>query len=150
MPLIQQLYEALYQELIRYFTGRTGSSAAAEDIVQETFLRALAHTDQLETMTLPQCRAWLYRTAKNLSVDQYRRQVPHPEFSPDTGAETDFSGVEVAQLIGRLSPQDQAIFSLRHISGYNATEIGAMLGMKPSHVRMRLKAARTILMKELN
>ncbi len=45
MPLIQQLYEALYQELIRYFTGRTGSSAAAEDIVQETFLRALAHTN---------------------------------------------------------------------------------------------------------
>lgn len=148
--MIQQLYEALYQELIRYFTGRTGSSAAAEDIVQETFLRALAHTDQLETMTLPQCRAWLYRTAKNLSVDQYRRQVPHQGSPPDTGAETDFSGVEVAQLIGRLSPQDQAIFSLRHISGYNATEIGAMLGMKPSHVRMRLKAARTILMKELN
>lgn len=76
--MVTQLYTLYYGELQRYLTGRLQNPADAEDITQETFLRALSHTPQLEEMNLSQCRAWLYRTAKNLMADRFRHRIPFP------------------------------------------------------------------------
>ena len=147
--MIEQLYEKLYGELLGYLTLRTGNASAAEDIAQETFLRALCHGDTLEELSFSQCRAWLYRTAKNLMIDGYRRRDVSGKETPETAAETDFTRIEIELACAVLSPQDKSIFYLRHFEGYNATEIGEMLGLSPANVRMRLKAARTKLKKEI-
>ncbi len=70
--MIELLYKAQYQRLLRFCTSLTKSPAQAEDIVQEAFLRALAHADTLCEMSEAKCLAWLYRTAKNLFIDQVR------------------------------------------------------------------------------
>ena len=147
--MIAELYRQYYDELRRYLVGRTQNYAAAEDIAQETFLRAMNHEHKLAEMLPGQQRAWLYKTAKNLAVDHARRAKALP--LPDTPiqAQTDFSVPVVDSLCACLTQQDRTIFTLRYDFGYNASEIAVMVGLSPANVRMRLKISRTILKKEL-
>ena len=66
--MIAGLYRRYAPELVRYIRKFTEDQAAAEDIVQETFVRGMEHGSQLEVLEESQRRAWLYRTAKNLSL----------------------------------------------------------------------------------
>ena len=73
--MAEELYTDFYDQLLGWCTARVRSPAAAEDLVQETFLRAMDHLEDLEPLNRAQRRAWLYRTAKNLAVDRVRRQA---------------------------------------------------------------------------
>lgn len=147
--MIELLYAAYYGELQRYLHYRTGDASAAEDVTQETFLKALQNADKLCELSQSQCRAWLYRTAKNLMIDRQRHMAAAPRESFQEGVETDFSVGEVKRLLNTLSPRDRELFYLRYYGGYNASELASMYGLSPANVRMRLKAARKILKKEL-
>lgn len=61
----------------------------------------------------------------------------------------DFSGIEVKEILSVLSSRDQAIWQLRHLEGYNATEIAEIFDMKPDNVRARLSLMRKLLKAEL-
>ena len=64
---LAQAVEAYYEELRRFIHLRTGSRSLAEDVIQETWIRA-ARTDMPDNP-----RAYLYRMAGNLAVDHMRR-----------------------------------------------------------------------------
>ena len=70
--MVEELYTTFRKDLLRYCTAMT--QAGAEDLVQETFLRAMAHLDELEDMGRSRQRSWLYKTARNLYIDQMRKQ----------------------------------------------------------------------------
>lgn len=146
--MVNHLYGSYYKELVHFVTALTHSTAAAEDIVQDTYVRALKNADVLEKMDDSQCRAWLYRTAKNLFVDQFRRQK---HMASDTDGETmaaagfsedDLSEIEVGQMLSLLSKEDRTMFWMRYMEGYNATEIGEIFGLPSGTVRSRLALAR--------
>lgn len=147
--LISELYAAYYQELQKYLVNHIFDYAAAEDITQETFLRALEHEESLCGLEQRQHRAWLYRTAKNLLIDRIRHQSREPELHETGITETDLTEIEVHQLCSILSERDKSIFYLRHFEGYQATEIADIFQMTPENVRARLSLARKILKKEL-
>lgn len=75
-------------ELSRFLTSKTGDSEKAADLLQELFLRARAHSDSFCEMENP--RAWLYRAARNLLIDEYRttgnslswKMMPHSLMHP--------------------------------------------------------------------
>lgn len=140
--MVSRLYQLFYWELLRYMKNRTESMAEAEDIVQETFLRALEHGELIDTMGEAQCRAWLYRTAKNLHIDRIRRAKAEPVLDEGESWEDDLSRAEVAQLCECLEEKERAMFQMRYFEGYNASEIGALFQMPPATVRARLLAAR--------
>ena len=71
--IVEKLYETYRQELVRWCRSMTGDLQTAEELVQETFLRALIHGALLSELGESQQRAWLYRTMKNLHVDRVRR-----------------------------------------------------------------------------
>ena len=48
--MVEELYAAFYDELLRYCASIARQQAAAEDLVQETYLRALGHLDSLEDL----------------------------------------------------------------------------------------------------
>lgn len=118
----------------------------AEDLVQETFLRALTHTGDLQDLSSEQRRAWLYRTAQRLYIDHIRKAARETDSDPAdlefTPFQEDFSVPAVGQLVSRLPPEEQAIFTLRYFEGYNATELGEIFSLPPTTVRSRLAAAR--------
>lgn len=146
---IAELYAAYYEELRRYLVKHTNDYAAAEDITQEAFLKAVEHEEALEKMGKSQCRAWLYRTAKNILIDRIRHQSREPEWEEAGVSETDLTELEVRQLCSVLSERDRRIFFLRYFEGYQAVEIAEIFQMKPENVRTRLSLARKLLRQEL-
>lgn len=146
--MIKKLYGIYYEELLHFAVHLAHSTAAAEDIVQETYVRAIGNADVLENMSDAKCRAWLYRTARNLFIDQFRREKHMADILDEETAaaagfsEDDLSMVEVGQMMQLLSPEDRSIFWMRYMEGYNAREIGEVFQLPPGTIRSRLALAR--------
>ena len=143
--LVERHSRAIYRLAFRM----TGSSQDAEDVVQETFLRAYKQLARFESRA--NFGTWLHRIAVNCSIDLIRSR-PHREAAHDTpdleqfGAaieSTDATGTsperlmlstEVQARIGAamtgLSQMERAAFMLRHFEGRSIDEISRSLGLK--------------------
>lgn len=148
---MEELYTDFYSGLFRYCTSLARHRSAAEDLCQETFLRALTHMEELLDMRPEQKGAWLRRTARNLWIDWVRRggreTFPGEEELELASFREDFTQGEVAQLLDRLPPEEGPLFRMRYFEGYNATELGELFGLPPGTVRSRLTSARKRLKK---
>jgi RNA polymerase sigma-70 factor (ECF subfamily) len=129
----------------------TGNEQDAEDVVQETFLRAYRQIGRFELRS--SFKTWLYRIAVNCSTDLLRQRPRHQAaavLDADGGEETPGEtaaaegpppdqvvfGTEVhrkvvAALSG-LSQAERAAFVLRHFEGQSIEEIGQTLGLRAS------------------
>jgi RNA polymerase sigma-70 factor (TIGR02960 family) len=146
----------------------------AEDLVQETFLRAWRRRDSFEGG--PNFRAWLYRIATNASLDAIRsrsRRVtslgsfaevpwlqPYPDRLLDEVAPTDAEpdAVVVARetieltfmaVIQLLPPQQRAVLILRDVLEWSAAETAALLDTSVAAVNSALQRARATLRAQL-
>lgn len=148
--VIEELYTSFYKELTAWCQRKTHDAALSEDLVQETFVRALKHFSLLESLDIRQQRAWMYRTLKNLYVDHIRHNAFEtateslPEFPEDEAA---FSDVNCRQILNVLPDEEKVLFILRYLAGYNSTEISKIFGLPPGTVRSRLSSARKRLRK---
>ena len=70
--LIDRWYGQHASELYNYLVKRCPDAATAGDLLQETFLQVVRHSDQLAKVTMP--RAWLFAIARNMLARHYRRQ----------------------------------------------------------------------------
>ena len=143
---VQDLYIKYQKELLAYCKAMTKSKSSAEDLVQETYLRAFTHWEDVEDLSTNQCRAWLYKTARNLYIDQVRKQVRETPTEEETLAlasfEEDLSRAAVAQLIARLPDGERTLFLLRYFEGYNSKELGELFELPAATVRSRLASAK--------
>ncbi|MDE6639384.1 MAG: RNA polymerase sigma factor [Acetatifactor sp.] len=143
---IENLYGKFRSDLLTYCTAMTKSSSSAEDLVQETYLRAFTHWGDMEDLSTNQCRAWLYKTARNLFIDQVRKQSRETPSDEEQLAlasfEEDLSEAAVAQLIGRLPDTEKSIFYLRYFEGYNSKELGELFALPSATIRSRLVSAK--------
>jgi len=145
--LWDEIYQRFYPELQKYCVAACRDQELAQDLVQETFLKALQSADVFEDLGPNQRRAWLYRTMKNLIYDRYRRALLENQYlqSLEEGAveeDTGIQAVETSLILQTLSPEDRKLFTLRYIEGYNATEISQLLGIPPGTIRARLSRCR--------
>ena len=140
--MIEQVYSLFYKELLRYAISLCKEMAEGEDLVQESFLRALEREEYFLGMDSRQQKSWLYKTVKNLWIDRYRKKRSMPEAEESTIFFQDLSQVFVAQLCEILKPEDRALFFLRYFEGYNASELGEWFGQPSSTIRGRLLACR--------
>ena len=143
----EELYARHYPELLKYCTAACRDRELAEDLVQETFLKALQNPDTIEDLGPSQRRAWLFRTMKNLFVDRYRRAVLESQHlqTVETDAVISDPGmeqVENEQVLLALDQEDRVLFQLRYMEDYNATEISEILGLPAGTVRSRLSRCR--------
>lgn len=111
----EELYKSHYDELVAYGARISGNRELAEDLVQETFVKALIHTETVEDLSPNQRRAWLYRVFKNLFFDRCRRAALENEYGrslqPETAEDRGIQEIENAMILQSVSPQDRAIFS---------------------------------------
>ncbi len=149
----EELYESLYKELLAYGVRMSGSKELTEDLVQETFVKALMNAGTLEDLSPSKRRAWLYRTFKNLFFDRCRRAILENEYEQnlqeDPKEDYGIQEVENALVLQSIAPLDRAIFQLRYFDGYTAEEISQMLGLPPGTVRSRLSRCRKYLKENL-
>lgn len=134
-----------YQELIRYLSRRLGDRQTAADLAQESFLRLLEH----KTMdAIEQPRAFLFRTAINLSIDQYRRArirteeplecLDQEKRIDDCDPQSQASHAQQLGLLRRaldeLPPACRQAFLLRKLEGCSHVEIAERMGISHSMV----------------
>lgn len=145
----EELYEKHYKELVAYGTRISGNKELTEDLVQETFVKALMNTDTVADLSPGKQRAWLYRTFKNLFFDRCRRVILENEYERRWQAEyledEGIQKIENAILLQSLKPQDRAIFQLRYFDGFSAKEISRMMNLPPGTIRSRLSRCRKYL-----
>ena len=146
----RELVERHSRGLYRLAFRMTGRREDAEDVVQETFLRAHRQLHRFEARA--NVGTWLYRIAVNCSYDALRAR-PKREMAPlegvveqaTQGAETRdaapdqnrlvFSAqvrARVAQTLDTLTPVERAAFVLRHVEGRSIDEIRRALGLSVS------------------
>lgn len=143
--MIEALYEEYHLELVRWCQGMTGNLQTAEELVQEAFLRAMMNEDLIAVMSEKQGRAWLYRTVKNLYIDQIRhtsRETIVEELPENQKEAESMTAVEWQNLLDSLPDMEGLLFALRYLEGYNSKQIGAMLQMPPGTARSKLSFAR--------
>jgi RNA polymerase sigma-70 factor (ECF subfamily) len=135
--------DALFGHALRLANG---DRHRAEDLVQETLLRAWRHPEALDPRR-GSARAWLFTTARNLAIDGWRRrnarvgevftgEVPEPRQVDD---ETD-RAVEawtVAEALARLSPAHREVLVECFYEGRSVAEAAARLGVPAGTVKSR-------------
>jgi RNA polymerase sigma-70 factor (ECF subfamily) len=119
--------------------------ARAEDVVQETLLRAWRHRAILESSP-PALRAWLYTVARNIVIDEWRSRRAQLETTvadvPEatTGDDADdqlLLGWVVAEAVTRLSAEHRAVLLECYYRGRPVAEAARRLGVPEGTVKSR-------------
>ena len=131
--------------LLGYVTRLVGDSARAEDIVQETMLRAWRNADHLDVGTRS-LRPWLFTVAGHLATDQHRARRSRPEVvdsealegrSVGDGIDRAVDAWEVADALGALSPEHRAVLVETYYRGRSVAEAAVALGIPGGTVKSR-------------
>ncbi|MEO5820102.1 MAG: sigma-70 family RNA polymerase sigma factor [Vicinamibacteraceae bacterium] len=142
----RELVERHGRAVFRVAFRVTGRVEDAEDVVQETFLRAYRQLNRFEARS--NVRTWLHRIATNCAIDLLRarpkREVAEePETLERAAAasgddrpspERSVLGVQIGERLAGamalLTEMERATFTLRHFEGLSIDEIGGKLGLK--------------------
>lgn len=151
------IFEGDYQRIFRYIMSMIGDTAEAEDLTQETFLRAYRRRDTLRDEGAQ--TAWLYRIATHVCLDrlrQYARRSPKESDAdlddldvaePDEPSlqqtlERDEMSECVQSFLNRLSDNYRAAILLHDMHELTSPEIAQLLGVSLDTVKIRLHRAR--------
>ena len=145
-PRVERLYLTYQPQVLRYLTRMVGQRDTAQDLTQETFLRATTSDPPDQE---PQRRAWIFRIARNLALNHIRDTSRHLALAPDAPradipAPND-TALIVNEAIGKLSAVDRDVLLLRESGGLTYDEIAAACDMTTDAVRARLQRARQAL-----
>src|SRR5881296_914534 len=137
MADVEQLYLESREALTSYFLRRHRSSHAAEDLLQETFLRLMRQVDRCFAASSP--RGYLFGVARHVTADAWRRQRPTVE--APAMPEPDARLAAARETIARLPSLQREILDLRFQHDLSYAEIAEALGIAIGTVRSRLHNA---------
>lgn len=163
--LVEKYHEMIYRLAIKM----VNNPQDAEDILQETFIKAYRHLEKFDGRS--SLSTWLYRIATNEALMFLRRQKPEPvsvDLSVDTGEGEveplqiiDWSSLPEEELMSaeaqvyldkaveKLSPSLRVVFVLRDIQNLSTRETAEVLNISETAVKTRLSRARLQLREEL-
>lgn len=145
MAIIAELYMEFEGKLRSYARQLTRESAWAEDLVQDTFTRAMLHLDLLRLLNIHQRRAWLYTTLKRRFLDeqaaQHRQDALLQQLDAATLSTSDPPPAAAPNPFDLVPEQHQELVHMRFVLGMNSTEIAEELGIPAATVRSRLHLA---------
>ena len=149
------VFAAYRRRIYGYLVRMTRRKDAAEDLLQEAFLRLAQHARRLEADT--RLGAWLFTVAHRVFVSWTRaRQVraqlagdlpktepATPDRSPLEAFADSQSQLALERAFGTLAPAYREVALLVGVEGLTPTEVAEILGEKPEAIRQRLARART-------
>lgn len=168
-----RLVDTYYEMIYRLAVKMVNDTQDAEDILQETFIKAYRHLQGFDGRS--SLSTWLYRIATNEALMFLRRKkvdqmsIDAPGGAPYDGDEGDFEPVQIVdwcclpeeelmsaealaqldQAVASLPPGLRAVFILRDIQGLSTREVSEVLSLSESAVKTRLSRARFRLREEL-
>jgi RNA polymerase sigma-70 factor (ECF subfamily) len=165
-----RVVEAYYAMIYRLATKMVGNPQDAEDILQETFIKAYRHLKDFDGRS--SLSTWLYRVATNEALMFLRRKRPEQVSIDEPGdhGEGEAEPVQIVdwcclpeqellssearlhlyRAIDQLSPNLRVVFVLRDIQGLSTLETSEVLNLSETAVKTRLSRARLRLREELS
>lgn len=152
---------ALYNAAVRL----TGNDHDAEDLVQETYLHAFEHADQLKNLAA--CKAWLFRIMRNRFISLHRTARARPELvlvegeleklpaaeeaalQLERAAIARMSRPAIAKALARLPQEMRTAVTMCDIEGFSYLEIAEIIPCPVGTVRSRIARAREQLVRAL-
>lgn len=144
--LIQQLHDDHAAVLYQYCLRLTGQDRGrAEDVVQETLLRAWRHLPALDE-SQGSVRAWLFTVARNIVIDQWRSRRSKAELTvadvPETSDDVDqtdrlLEAWLVAEALTRLTPDHRAVILECYYRDASVAEAARRLGIPAGTIKSR-------------
>ncbi len=156
--------DALYNFALRM----TGDEDDADDLVQETFLKAFRFFDKFEKGT--NCKAWLFRILKNSYINDYRKTTKEPDKVDYEDVQNFYENIksdevdsrhyemdafnnllddEISTAITSLPEDFRTVIILSDIEGFTYEEIADFVDIPVGTVRSRLHRARKMLYAQL-
>jgi len=162
---IRAIMQSNNRRLYRMARGILRNDSEAEDVVQETYVRAFTHLDSFRGES--SFATWLARIAMNEAMGRLRRQrpsvewttlepgaleaqiIPFPHSGPAEDPEKTMAQREIQQVveqaIDELPEAFRIVFITRVMEGMNVEETAEILDLKPETVKTRLHRARALL-----
>ena len=151
-PSMRDLYDKHAAELWRYAVRLTGDRARAQDVVQETLLKAWQHPEVTgDPARSP--RAWLFTVARNMIIDDQRSArfrnesvtIPDPDQIHDrAGPDETNSALDrmlLSSALAQLSADHRTVIRRSYYEGWTTAQIAADLEIPEGTVRSRLHYA---------
>jgi RNA polymerase sigma-70 factor (ECF subfamily) len=152
---LAQIVGAYHNDMARIAFVICGNADIAQDAVQAAWPKAW---QKLSSIREPEkLRPWLMAIAANEARQIMRKRIGRPVVEIEVAdiaavgsdPQSRAAAMDLETALRRLSPDDRAILALRHVGGYDASEIGRALGMPSASVRTRLARTISRLRKEL-
>lgn len=152
---------AVQEELLRFAYKLTADREEANDLLQETSLKALDNEDKFEPDT--NFRGWMYTIMRNIFINNYRKTVRdqtfvdqtenlyHLNLPQDSGfdsTEGNYDLKEIRRIVNSLPKEYRVPFSM-YISGFKYREIADRLGLPIGTVKSRIYFTRQRLQRDL-
>lgn len=155
--------------LYNYALRLTGDYDDADDLLQETYLKAFRFFDKFEVGT--NVKAWLYRIMKNSFINEYRRNVKEPEKVDYEDVQNFYENIKATEVknehyeedvysnmlddkvhdaLNSLPEDFKTVIILSDIEGYTYDEIADFVDIPVGTVRSRLHRARKMLYAQLS
>ena len=143
---------AYRNDLLSMAKRYTGQEHTAEDLVQETYLKAFRHWDSFKQETdnvNRDVKVWLKKILTNTFFTEYQRDQKRSQMHEDYGTEfnevteSDFEGSDrLHKVLDKLKPQYKEILDLHYMQDKSYNEIAELLNIKFVQVQKRLYRAR--------
>jgi RNA polymerase sigma-70 factor (ECF subfamily) len=145
---IRELTRRYNQRLYRLARGILRSDLEAEDVVQDTYIRALAGLEGFRGQS--SLGTWLVRIAINEALGRLRKKKPEaldappaaPVVDPETLMATAESRVMLERAIDDLPDAFRSVFVARIVEGLSIEETADLFGLRPETVKTRVHRAR--------
>lgn len=131
-------------ELYGYARRSLGDNGAAEDVVQETFIRAWRARERFDS-NLGTLRTWLFTIARRVVIDHARSRairrtdpLPVDAAMADDEVERAMTGWQVEEAIRRLRPEHRQVLVETYYRGRSGRDVAEALGIPEGTVRSRL------------
>lgn len=149
---IEKLYKEHNKRIYLYIFSICHDKYAAEDLMQETFVKAIVSLPEGCASPLP----WLYKVASNLTYDHFREKKRYCDMEKKKEL-IDFSSTDkllttdeyqaLYRAIQKLNENERRVITLHYFSGFRQYEIAAITGLSYSAVRVIAGRAREKLKK---
>ncbi|RNL73312.1 sigma-70 family RNA polymerase sigma factor [Streptomyces sp. I6] len=156
---VERFVRALHRDVLRYVAHLCGDPQSADDLAQDTFLRALGSLHRFEGRS--SARAWLLSIARRAVIDSYRyaaarprlHDVPDWQLAVELAQPSDLpgfdEGVALLELLAGLPRERREAFVLTQMLGLPYAEAAELSGCPVGTVRSRVARARATLMELL-
>ena len=149
----QYLYPRYVQQVYSYISYKVGRQQDVEDLVSETFLRALENIYTFEYRGELSFKAWLISIARNVTREFYRKRPPEAmsldemslvqEVNYDDHLIRHQKFKQIYAILQTLAPRRREIILMKYYGGLRNHEIASLLGIKERTVSSQLSRALT-------